>query len=961
MPRTLTFPSPSPHVCPVCDVRLAAVPCVECGADLRLDEGAEIARIDRELHRLAVIRGVLVERLLAPTFRSADHLPPPPVAHPERPPSSGQPVPPPPTAPGPATVGGGQGPSRWSVAEILVGLGGLSLVAAVVVFAAVAWSDLAAWAQGGLLLAATGAVVAAAVACRRRSLGATAESLGVVALALGLADVEVAHTALDGLFSTRTVWSVGLATVATGAISIGRRIGLRGLAAGGVAAAFIPLPLLAAGAESTSLLAWALGCQALGAVALMAVARPRVLDRPVLTVGASISWALAAATALTGAVNALIDASAAVPVADSVALLVLAGTSVALGVVAGSRPLALAGMLLAFVPGVLLAVGFGTLSWVAAALVIQCALGLVAGHAADRSSDRVRAAALGDAAHVGAAVSAVAGAATGVVLGVDAMWADSGPSAAAVATVVAVAAVSVAGAVLADWGRNTRAVTLIGAVVALLAAVAFAATEADGGTTVTLLMGTGGVLAVGCAALARVDRHQPWTAPLTAAAGAVGALALIPLATVGAVGLALAEVSVPPVEAGVTTSITDQLAAAPSVATSDLPSALTIAQLASAAQVGVAGLVLRRRWAPSVLAAAVVATLLAAPVVAAASIGVTALLLAGGVVAATWRLSTHRDDAAGIAGLAALSALLLAVGAASAPLLMAATLLVTAALALLASRALIAAAPSAPLWVSVALVSGLGGLTIDALRLGSVRSGPAIAVGLAAAAASVVGPAIERWFRDDDTGAAVCADIVTGAALVIAVFATRSVDAASALVALVGLVAGAHALRPTRRPLVGIAIGSSVVLTWMRLFAADVATIEAYTLPLAGALLVAGAAVRPDQHTSWVRNGAGLAAAIVPTTVLAVLDGDLVRTSAAVLFGAAVAIFGAIQREQAPVAIGAAALSALAIRHLGPVADELPRYVVFAVAGVALLATGATFEQRRRDLRRARDAFAELR
>ncbi|MDE0805605.1 MAG: hypothetical protein OSA99_20075, partial [Acidimicrobiales bacterium] len=191
--------------------------------------------------------------------------------------------------------------------------------------------------------------------------------------------------------------------------------------------------------------------------------------------------------------------------------------------------------------------------------------------------------------------------------------------------------------------------------------------------------------------------------------------------------------------------------------------------------------------------------------------------------------------------------------------------------------------------------------------------------------------------------------------------ATRSLDAASGLVALVGLVGGVHSLRANRRWLVGVALAASVTLTWMRLPGAGITTVEAYSLPLAGALLVAGAFARPAAHSSWVRSGSGLVAALAPTTVLAVMDVDAARSVAIVLAGSAVAIFGAVQREQAPLAIGAAALSAVAARHLGPVANEIPRYVVFAVAGVALLVAGATFEQRRRDLRRARDAFSELR
>ncbi len=66
MPRTLTFPSPSIHVCPVCDEHLAGLPCDSCGADLARPESAELLQIDQELHRLTQRRGELIRRLLDP-------------------------------------------------------------------------------------------------------------------------------------------------------------------------------------------------------------------------------------------------------------------------------------------------------------------------------------------------------------------------------------------------------------------------------------------------------------------------------------------------------------------------------------------------------------------------------------------------------------------------------------------------------------------------------------------------------------------------------------------------------------------------------------------------------------------------------------------------------------------------------------------------------------------------------
>ena len=448
MPRTLTFPSPSPEVCPVCDVRLAAIPCRGCGADLHRDEAIELGQVDHELHRLAVVRGVIVDRLLAGPMP----VPPPP----DR---SGPPPPPPLKS---STAGGGRGPSRWSTAEILVGLGGLSLVAAVVVFAAVTWSALAAWVQGGLLLAATGAVLGAAVTCRRRSLGATAESLGVVSFVLGLADVQVVRSALDGVVSSRSSWSIGLAVVATAGIVVGRRVGLRGLAAAGVAAAFVPIPLLTASAAAPVAAAWALGGQALLAAVVLSAVGTVSLERPILAAGAAVSWFLAVGIASGDAVLDLVDEPWSAPLGGIAVLTVLASGSVIVSIPTRLRSLAAGGTILAFVPGALLATGLGTPSWVAATFVGQCALGLAAGEAVRGRLESSLAHVIRRGSQVGASICAAGAVVTATFLGLVAPWV--GPetvSVSAVATFLALAAVSVGGAVSARWGRNVRAGVLV--------------------------------------------------------------------------------------------------------------------------------------------------------------------------------------------------------------------------------------------------------------------------------------------------------------------------------------------------------------------------------------------------------------------------------------------------------------------------------------------------------------------
>ena len=238
------------------------------------------------------------------------------------------------------------------------------------------------------------------------------------------------------------------------------------------------------------------------------------------------------------------------------------------------------------------------------------------------------------------------------------------------------------------------------------------------------------------------------------------------------------------------------------------------------------------------------------------------------------------------------------------------------------------------------------------------RSGPSAVA--AAAVASATGPLVARRFGQASRAAVAAADSVVGAALVVGVFATRSVDAASVATVVLGVVAGVHALRPGRRGLVGVVLAAAVALTSLRLVAADITLLEAYTLPFAGALLVGGAVVPRGDRSSWTRNGGGLFAALAPSGTVAILDGDLLRTVVVLVAAAAVVVWGAAVREQAPLAIGGSVLALLAVRHLGPIAADLPRYVTFGVVGIGLLVTGATFERRRRELRRAVDAFADL-
>lgn len=1064
MPRTVSFPLPSSTRCPVCDTGLTRPSCLACGAELSGPSGTRLWQVDHHLHRLVEERSGLVRDVLAsrpPTAVAA--VPAPTVA----------PTPPRLPAPGPVATPG-SGPS---VPEVLVGLGGLSLVAAVVVFAAVTWTDLDAWAQGGLLLAATAATLGAAISGRRRDLRATAEALSAVTVTLAAADVHVARVALDAVASPRAVWAAGLALVAAGAVWIGRRADLRTLVIAGAALSFIPVPLLAQGASSGSILATALVAQALAAVVVADILGDRRLERAVVQGAAVVSWVLAAGgtvllagagladdppqlplgsaallaalalgsivigrrhhspllsvagTALafapplvvavgTGAVlpvlwvlaaegvgatvlarrlpvaageRAVLDvgglgawaaaamAGAALGVADLVdrpdvvptgavaVLVVLAGASILLGRAVRSPGLAAAGVGLAFVPAVLVAAGAGTPTAVLGVLAVEAAVGLALSASLDRlASTTPGADPVGLVARAGAVTTWLVTAIGATVLGGGSLiLADSSPttSVGAVALLLVLTAEAVAAALWARWDRDATGAALVAATTTLLGGVALAQGAQSADVAVTTVALAAGAVALGASPLVRLDRDRPWTAPLVAAGSTVAALALIPLQSVITMLAALADVSTPPSAGNVGQSLVGRLSSSNLALDGVLPTASTLLQLVSVALLGGALLLLGRRAGVAVLTAAGVALAVVAPVVADLSIGATAMGLALLVVTGAVVLVGRPDHPTALGAQAVLVPVLLAVSVASTPVAIAATVLVTAMAAALALLALRSAATSAPLWVGGALVILLGGVVLDSLLLGASGSVPALALAATAVAISAAAPAIERWTRpDQDDGSVVVADVVVAGALVVALLASRSIDAASAVIGAIALVAGLASLRPTRRSLWLVSLTAVVILTWMRLAVASVELVEAYTLPLAGALLAVGLLVRRGApRTSWERVGAALVAGLAPTAYLALTEPDPARTVAVVIAGVAVTLWGASEKEQAPLALGGAAVAAVALRHLGPVAAELPRWTVLAAAGIVLLAAGATFEQRRRDLRLARDAFSRLR
>jgi hypothetical protein len=145
--------------------------------------------------------------------------------------------------------------------------------------------------------------------------------------------------------------------------------------------------------------------------------------------------------------------------------------------------------------------------------------------------------------------------------------------------------------------------------------------------------------------------------------------------------------------------------------------------------------------------------------------------------------------------------------------------------------------------------------------------------------------------------------------------------------------------------------------------ALDVQAPELYTLPAATLLVVAGAwRLRTDREaSSFDVLGSGLTLALLPSLLLALDEPVSLRGALIGAAGVLALAVGVQQRLAAPFVLGAATTGLLAVRHLEPYADAVPRWVTLGGVGLALLLVGVTWEARRRNLETAGRYLAALR
>jgi len=151
--------------------------------------------------------------------------------------------------------------------------------------------------------------------------------------------------------------------------------------------------------------------------------------------------------------------------------------------------------------------------------------------------------------------------------------------------------------------------------------------------------------------------------------------------------------------------------------------------------------------------------------------------------------------------------------------------------------------------------------------------------------------------------------------------------------------------------------------TWVRLHDVGVHAPEAYTLPTALALIAVGLhrLHRSPELDTTTGLLPGLALALAPTLLWALVHPLSTRAVLAGLAALVLVLAGSVLRWSAPVVVGWSAGFALVLRELAPYAAQTPQWVLIGGAGALLITAGISWETQVRELRRAAGYLGRLR
>lgn len=248
----------------------------------------------------------------------------------------------------------------------------------------------------------------------------------------------------------------------------------------------------------------------------------------------------------------------------------------------------------------------------------------------------------------------------------------------------------------------------------------------------------------------------------------------------------------------------------------------------------------------------------------------------------------------------------------------------------------------------------------------------ALFLALASARTPLTGPA--TWAAEASGHLVALAAVATATAVSVKTVATTISTPAIVLViygALLGLLAvraapddDADRLLTSKRWYTAGSITAAFAAYWLLLADARVSVIEVYTVPFALATLLAGwlELRRRPTLSSWTAYGPGLCLLLLPplAQILLTEDEPLRRLGLGVA-SIAILLLGTRQRFQAPVVVATIMLVVQTGYEITLLWTLVPSWLPLAIGGVLLLTLGATFEKRRRDLRRLAGAITDMR
>ena len=148
----------------------------------------------------------------------------------------------------------------------------------------------------------------------------------------------------------------------------------------------------------------------------------------------------------------------------------------------------------------------------------------------------------------------------------------------------------------------------------------------------------------------------------------------------------------------------------------------------------------------------------------------------------------------------------------------------------------------------------------------------------------------------------------------------------------------------------------------LRLVASDVETVEAYTAPFALVLLGAGLLAMKDNPRlrTAIALTPGLTLAFLPSLPQALDTPTGLRALVLGLAALLALAVGVWRKWQMPFLFGTVVVALLVLWNVGPLANGLPRWTLIATAGIVLVGSGITWENRVKNARSATEFVQNL-